>query len=135
MMTETRADAVAEEPHARISVPSVTPVAAKMMFAGREVLRRVDLRKSVMPIARQRSSCSGLLTTRRAKISPFRQRIAAAVSTPSGAPPVPITACTPVPTTAAAMPADRSPSPIRRIRAPVARISAIRSRAAADRAR
>ena len=48
-----------------------------------------------MPIARQRSSCSGLLTTSRAKISPFRQRIAAAVSTPSGAPPVPITACTP----------------------------------------
>ena len=32
-----------------------------------------------MPIARQRSSCSGLVTTRRAKISPFRQRIAAAV--------------------------------------------------------
>ena len=35
--------------------------------------------KSVMPIARQRSSCSGLLTTSRAKISPFRHRIAAAV--------------------------------------------------------
>ena len=63
-----------------------------------------------MPIARQRSSCSGLLTTSRAKISPFRQRIAAAVSTPSGAPPVPMTAWTPLPTTAAAMPADRSPS-------------------------
>ena len=56
-----------------------------------------------MPIARQRASCSGVFTTRRAKISPFRQRIAAAVSTPSGAPPVPITAWTPEPTTAAAM--------------------------------
>ena len=49
--------------------------------------------------------------------------MAAAVSTPSGAPPVPITACTPLPATAAAMPADRSPSPMRRMRAPVARIS------------
>ena len=58
----------------------------------------------MIPIARQRSSCSGVLTTRRAKISPFRQRIAAAVSTPSGAPPVPMTAWTPLPTTAAAMP-------------------------------
>ena len=76
-----------------------------------------------MPIARQRSSCSGLLTTSRAKISPFRQRIAAAVSTPSGAPPMPMTACTPLPTTAAAMPAERSPSEIRRMRAPAARIS------------
>ena len=44
--------------------------------------------------------------------------MAAAVSTPSGAPPMPITACTPVPATAAAMPADRSPSPISRMRAP-----------------
>ncbi len=51
-----------------------------------------------MPIARQRASCSGELTTSRAKISPFRQRMAAAVSTPSGAPPVPITAWTPLPT-------------------------------------
>ena len=51
--------------------------------------------------------------------------MAAAVSTPSGAPPVPITAWTPVPTTAAAMPAERSPSPIRRMRAPVLRMSAI----------
>ena len=63
--------------------------------------------------------------TSRAKISPFRHRIAAAVSTPSGAPPVPITAWTPLPDTAAAMPADRSPSPMRRMRAPVARMSAI----------
>ena len=81
--------------------------------------------KSVMPIARQRASCSGVSTTRRAKISPPRQRIAAAVSTPSGAPPMPITAWTPLPITAAVMPADRSPSPIRRMRAPVARMSAI----------
>ena len=34
-----------------------------------------------------------------------------------------ITACTPLPSTAAAMPADRSPSEMRRIMAPVARIS------------
>ena len=33
----------------------------------------------LIPIARQRSSCSGLLTTSRAKISPLRQRIAAAL--------------------------------------------------------
>ena len=52
--------------------------------------------------------------------------MAAAVSTPSGAPPVPITACTPVPTTAAVMPAERSPSPISRMRAPALRMSAIR---------
>ena len=58
-----------------------------------------------------------------AMLQPARQRIAAAVSTPSGAPPVPITACTPLPTTAAAIPAERSPSPIRRMRAPVVRIS------------
>jgi len=51
--------------------------------------------------------------------------MAAAVRTPSGAPPVPITAWTPDPTTAAAMPADKSPSPISRMRAPVARMSAI----------
>ena len=37
----------------------------------------------------------------------------------------PITACTPVPATAAAIPADRSPSPIRRMRAPASRMSAI----------
>ncbi len=77
-------------------------------------------RKSVMPIATARSSSSGLDTTSRAKISPPRHRIAAAVSTPSGAPPVPITAWTLEPSTAAAIPADRSPSPIRRMRAPAA---------------
>ena len=43
--------------------------------------------------------------------------LAAAVRTPSGAPPVPMTACTPVPDTAAEMPAERSPSPMSRIRA------------------
>ena len=48
--------------------------------------------------------------------------MAAAVRTPSGAPPMPITACTPDPTTAAAMPAERSPSPINRMRAPVAEV-------------
>src|ERR1700691_2520420 len=52
-----------------------------------------------MPIAAVRSKCSGFATTNRAKICPFKQRKAAAVSTPSGAPPVPITACTDVPRT------------------------------------
>ena len=56
---------------------------------------------------------------------PFRQRIAAAVITPSGAPPDPMTTCTLVPITAAAIPAERSPSPISRIRAPAARMSAM----------
>ena len=45
--------------------------------------------------------------------------------TPSGAPPVPITAWTPVPETAHEIAADRSPSPISLIRAPAARTSAI----------
>src|SRR3954465_11508677 len=99
-----------------ISVPSVTPVAAKMMFfPGARSFERYTFLKSVMPIARQRSSCSGLLTTSRAKISPFRHRIAAAVRTPSGAPPVPITACTPDPTTAAARPAPRGAAPRRQV--------------------
>ena len=50
-----------------------------------------------MPIFRMRSASAGRVITSRPWISPFRQRIAAAVSTPSGAPPVPITAWTPVP--------------------------------------
>src|SRR5204863_8494246 len=70
---------------------------------------------------RRSSDLSGLLTTSRARICPFKQRSAAAVNTPSGAPPVPITACTPVPITAAEIPAERSPSPISRIRAPAVR--------------
>jgi len=48
--------------------------------------------RSVMPMALQRASSSGVRITRRPKTSPFRQRIAAAVRTPSGAPPIPITA-------------------------------------------
>src|SRR6266566_3406055 len=80
---------------------------------------------SFTPIFPSRSASSGLLITSRARICPFKQRSAAAVSTPSGAPPVPITACTPAPTTAAEIPAERSPSPISRIRAPAARMSSI----------
>ena len=45
--------------------------------------------------------------------------------TPSGAPPMPITAWTPVPDTAHEIAADRSPSPMSLIRAPAARTSAI----------
>src|SRR6266436_4883158 len=80
---------------------------------------------SFTPIFASRSACSGLLTTSRARICPFKQRSAAAVNTPSGAPPVPITACTPVPITAEEIPAERSPSPINRMRAPAARMSAM----------
>ena len=47
--------------------------------------------------------------------------------TPSGAPPMPITAWTPVPDTAQLIAADRSPSPMSLIRAPAARTSAMRS--------
>src|SRR5205823_4630887 len=81
--------------------------------------------KSVMPIFRMRSSCPGLVGTRRASMPPFRQRSAAAASTPSGAPPIPITAWTLVRRTAAEMPAERSPSPISLMRAPALRMSAI----------
>src|SRR5437870_170448 len=81
--------------------------------------------KSVMPIFRMRSSCPGLVGTRRASMPPFKQRSAAAASTPSGAPPIPITAWTLVRRTAAEMPADRSPSPISLMRAPALRMSAI----------
>src|SRR2546430_220380 len=80
---------------------------------------------SFTPIFPSRSPSSGLLITSRARICPLRQRSAAAVSTPSGAPPVPITACTPVPTTDTEIPAERSPSPISRMRAPAVRISSI----------
>src|SRR5205807_1253325 len=41
---------------------------------------------------------------------PLRQRSAAAVSTPSGAPPIPMTTWTLVRRTAAVIPADRSPA-------------------------
>ena len=47
--------------------------------------------------------------------------------TPSGAPPVPMTAWTPVPWTAHEIAADTSPSLISLIRAPVVRTSAMRS--------
>ena len=47
--------------------------------------------------------------------------------TPSGAPPVPITAWTPVPETAHEIAADRSPSPMSLIRAPACRTSAMRA--------
>jgi hypothetical protein len=49
------------------------------------------------------------------------------VITPSGAPPIPITAWTPVPCTAQLIAADTSPSEMSLIRAPVPRTSAIRS--------
>jgi hypothetical protein len=53
--------------------------------------------------------------------------------TPSGAPPMPMTAWTPVPDTAHEIAADRSPSLISLIRAPAARTSAISARGAAAR--
>ena len=71
-----------------------------------------------MPIRRMRSASAGRVITSRPWISPFRQRIAAAVSTPSGAPPIPITAWTPVPGTATR---DRRPRDRRRRSAGCAR--------------
>src|SRR5918992_1301235 len=67
---------------------------------------------SSMPMRRARSRSSSLRKRKRAWISPPRQRSAAAVITPSGAPPMPMTACTPVPDTAALIAAERSPSEV-----------------------
>ena len=108
----------------RISVPSVTPVAAKMMPVARcEILRRVDA-----PDVGDAHRAAALLVLRLVDDQPREDLPVQAAHRgrgqhPSGAPPVPITACTPLPTTAAAMPADRSPSEMSRMRAPVARIS------------
>ena len=77
----------------------------------------------VFPMLFIRSACSASFTTSLARISPFRQRSAAAVNTPSGAPPIPMTAWTPVPRRATLMPAERSPSVMSRIRAPADRMS------------
>ena len=97
MIERAGADAVAEEAHAlhQRAVGDAGGGEDDVLARARGPATCRPASKSVMPIARQRSSSSGLLTTSRAKISPFRQRIAAAVSTPSGAPPMPITACTP----------------------------------------
>ena len=75
-----RADAVAEEPDAahQRAVGDAGRREDDAACPARRSFERYTFLKSVIPIARQRSSCSGLLTTRRAKISPFRQRIAAA---------------------------------------------------------
>ncbi len=110
----------------RMKVPSVTPDAAKMISGPGAKSRSVKMRRgSVMPIAFMRSSWPSFVGTRRPCMPPFRQRMAAAASTPSGAPPMPMTACTLVPRTAAEMPAERSPSEISRMRAPALRISSI----------
>ena len=122
-----RPDAVAEETDAFQERPLRDAAGGEDdALAGSQVLRAVDARRG------RRSPCgasgrrrTGVVSTSRPWISPFRQRMAAAVSTPSGAPPIPITAWTPVPSTAAEMPAERSPSPISRIRAPALRMSAI----------
>src|SRR5437867_2970731 len=78
-----------------------------------------------MPMRRIRSSWPGLVGTSRARMPPLRQRSAAAVSTPSGAPPIPMTTWTLVRRTAAVIPADRPPSRISLMRAPACRLSAI----------
>src|SRR6266508_502775 len=79
---------------------------------------------SVMPIFLARARSSSLRNRRRARISAPMQRSAAAARTPSGAPPVPMTACSPVPATATEMAAMRSPSSMSLMRAPLARTSA-----------
>ena len=108
--------------------PPVTPVAANTrLLAAGEVLGAVDPRPRPRGPASvtARSRSSSLRNRNRAWISPPRQRSAAAVITPSGAPPMPITAWTPVPWTAHEIAAETSPSEISLIRAPVPRTSAI----------
>src|SRR5438046_328640 len=61
----------------------------------------------------------------RQTISAPRHRSAAAASTPSGAPPVPMTACTSVPAMGTESDAMRSPSSMSLMRAPAARTSLI----------
>ena len=69
------------------------------VVARREVLGRgrPGPRRRRCPSASARARSSSLRNRKRAWISPPRQRSAAAVITPSGAPPMPITAWTPVP--------------------------------------
>src|SRR3972149_3860242 len=78
-------------------------------------------------MARARSRSSSERHRNCAWISPPRHLRAAAVSTPSGAPPVPITACTPVPETATELPAVRAPSEVSLMRAPVGGTSSLRA--------
>ncbi len=68
------------------------------VLAGGQVLGAVDLVEvRDAHLASGAPGPTALVSTSLAWISPFRQRMAAAVRTPSGAPPVPITAWTPVP--------------------------------------
>ena len=76
-----------------------------------------------MPIFFARARSSSLRKRRRPRISAPMQRRAAAASTPSGAPPVPRTACTSVPAIGTDSEAMRSPSSMSLIRAPAARTS------------
>ena len=94
--------------------PSVTPVTAKIeLLARSQVFCLVDS-LHVFDAHPRQAFLLIRLRRRRPSMCPFRRRIAAAVVAPSGAPPEPMTACTPVPITAAAStPAERSPSPIR----------------------
>ena len=111
-----------------MKLPSVTPQAAKMISGPGARSRSVKMRRgSVMPMAACAPPALPWSGTSRPCMPPFRQRIAAAASTPSGAPPMPMTAWTLVPRTAAEMPAERSPSEISRMRAPALRISSISS--------
>src|SRR5664279_897722 len=109
--------------------PSVTPVAAKKMSSPptRSLVVRILLRSYPWLIASWRSS--SLRGASRAKISPPRQRSAAAAITPSGVPPVPSSRSTPVSicsTDAAMIAPATSPSGRNLIRAPVPRIAATR---------
>src|SRR5215204_3956426 len=101
------------------------------LLPGRQIVRIVNLLRILDSHARQPiEHFIGrwhlvFINSKRAWISPFKHFIAAAVMTPSGAPPIPINACMFVPATAAEIPAERSPSEIKRILAPVAHTSAI----------
>src|SRR5258708_6225841 len=73
---------------------------------------------SSIPIFFARARSSGLRNFSRPRISPPRHLSAAAASTPSGAPPVPMTAWTAVPDTATDIAAIKSPSSMSLMRAP-----------------
>ena len=108
----------------RTRSPSVMPVAQKitsLLLRGRRVRGRGRGRRN--PSLRRALASSSLRGLRRPMKPPPRHFIAAAASTPSGAPPVPIATWMPVDSIAVAMQASTSPSEISLMRAPAARTS------------
>ena len=79
-----------------------------------------------MPISWQRRISSSVSGFKRACISPPTHFKAAAANTPSGAPPVPTTMCTPEPSIQHSIAGLTSPSEMSIIRAPTSRASFIK---------